>query len=89
MDLSPLKELGVSLIRTALVPGLAALVLQWLLGRGITFVPEKFVFTGVTFIIMTLWYFLFRGIELLAKNPKFKRIAGFLLGFPRFVNPNA
>lgn len=85
--MSNLKELGVSFIRTSLVPPAAALVIQWLLAHQITALSSEVVFTGVTFLISGLWYVAFRGIEILSKNPTVKHWAGIFLGYPRSEVP--
>lgn len=85
--MSNLKELGISFIRTSLVPPAAALVIQWLLAREITALSQEVVFTGVTFLISGVWYIAFRGIELAASNPTVKKWAGIFLGYPRTELP--
>ena len=79
-----LKELGVSTIRTAIVPPIAARILQWLAAHQIGMLSQSAIFTGVTIFITGIWYLTFRGLELLSKNTKVKRLAGIFLGYPRF-----
>jgi len=81
--MSNLKELVVSWIRTALVPPIAALVIQFFIQRGFQF-NEGLVINAVTFLLIGLWYLVFRAIELLARNPRIKRLAGIFLGYPRY-----
>ena len=84
---SNIKELGVSFIRTSLVPPLAAIILQWLLAHKINFLNESVVFTGVTFVISGIWYVTFRSIEVISEKPAVKKWAGIFLGYPRSEIP--
>ena len=84
LENSPLKELVVSWIRTAVVPPIAALLLQWLLALGITSLNSNLVFNGVTLILTGIWYLIFRGLEIISSKPWVKKWAGIFLGYPRY-----
>jgi len=83
-ELSPVKEIVVSWIRTAVVPPAAALVIQWLLSLGFSSVNEAIVFNGLTFIITGIWYLAFRAIEILSQKEMVKKWAGIFLGYARY-----
>lgn len=80
--LPKLQEWGVSVIRTTIVPPLAALLVLWIAAKAGFEVDaddpalRTFVFTAVTGV----WYSLMRGIEVLARKPWVVKIAGWLLG---------
>lgn len=80
---SGVKEVVVSWIRTAVVPPLAAIIVQFLVTNGFDFANESIVINALTFVFVGVWYLVFRGLEVLSENPKVKYWAGVFLGYPR------
>ena len=80
--MSKLKEFGVSLVRTSVVPPLAGFILMKLAEWQIT-IDETTVSTIVFAVCSAIWYAAFRLIEIFSQNPKFIRWAGILLGAPK------
>lgn len=75
------KEWGISVIRTAIVPPIAAIIIAWLVKLGIK-IDSVWVFTIITFVFNGIWYSSLRLVEILAKNPKVQYWAGIFLGHP-------
>lgn len=75
--MTKLKEYVIALIRTSIVPPMAAYI--------ITRFPV-FEHTSVEMVLVVvlsgIWYSIFHGIEVLSQNPKIKKYAGIFLGFP-------
>lgn len=82
-----LNEWVISIIRTTLVPLVGSWIVQVLLNWGIDFKPNQTFWSALTFVIMGLWYVVFRGIEILSENPTVKKWAGIFLGYPRAEVP--
>lgn len=76
------KALVVAWIRTSLVPPLAGFILAYLTDHGITNINSTWIFTVVTIVLSGVWYMTFHLVEILAANPKIKKLAGIFLGYP-------
>ena len=82
-----LNEVIVSTIRTKLAPLVGALLCQLLLKKGIHFQPKQSYFDVITYGLTAVWYAMFRGIEVIHKNPKVQKVAGHFLMIPRVEVP--
>lgn len=82
-----LNEWAISFIRTTIAPLVGAWIIKLLALWGWNFEPNTTFWSALTFILMGVWYLVFRGIEILAENPKIKRLAGIFLGWPRAEVP--
>lgn len=80
--LSRLKEWGVSVIRSVIVPPIAALVVLFLTSKvGLDINSDDPTLNTAIFVGVTaLWYAAMRGIELVSRKPWFVKAAGILLG---------
>lgn len=77
------KELGVSFIRTSIVPPLAGFIGAWLVKHNITQIEQEWVFALTTLVLSGVWYLLFRAIEIISERPKVMKWAGIFLGYDR------
>lgn len=82
------REYVVSLLRTSVVPFIAAWVIHMLQHWNIQWFTDSQILNGTTIVVASIWYAIFRWIEIIAKKPLVKKIAGILLGYPR-VNVKA
>lgn len=76
------SELGVSVIRTTIVPPIAAAVVLVLSNYlGLELPKDDPTVTAIVFTAVTGgWYTVWRGVEVFARKPLVVKIAGFLLG---------
>jgi len=79
--LTRLREWGISMIRTSIVPPLAGWLLLQAVRYGVT-VDSGTVQLVVLTVLTAVWYGVMRAVELVAANPRVVRIAGWLLGSP-------
>jgi hypothetical protein len=77
------KELGISFIRTSLVPPIVGAIGTWLINNNITSIDRTWLVTVVTLVLSSLYYAVFRAVELLATSPKWSSLAGKFLGYSR------
>jgi hypothetical protein len=82
-----INEWVISTVRTVIAPFVGAWIISILLKWGIDFKPNATFWSALNFLIMGVWYVVFRGIEILAKNPKIQKWAGIFLGYPRVEVP--
>lgn len=78
-----IKELGISFIRTSLVPPVVGFALTWLTDHHVTAIHASWVWTIVTVAFSAVWYVVFRGIEIATQNHTVQKWAGILLGYAR------
>lgn len=79
--LTRIREWGISMLRTAVVPPIAGWLLLQAVKLGIN-VDGPTIQLVVMAVLTAVWYGLMRAVELLAANPRVVRIAGWLLGSP-------
>lgn len=65
------------------MPYLAAIIIQVLAKYGVPWFDAEQITMAVTFIVATVYYAIFRWIELISQDPRTTRLAGWLLGYPR------
>lgn len=76
--MNKLKEYVVALIRTSIVPPIAGYLLTKL-----PMFSANSIQMALFVILSGVWYTVFHGIEVLAKNPTVVKWAGIFLGFPK------
>lgn len=76
--MSKLKEYVIALIRTSIVPP----AVGYILTRFPMFNKSSIEMVLVV-VLSGIWYSIFHGIEVLAKNPTIAKWAGIFLGFPK------
>jgi hypothetical protein len=80
--MNKVKDFGIALIRTSIVPPTVGLVLTWLAKNNIT-ISSTYVSSVLTVTFSGVWYIIFHGIEVLSSKPKVRKWAGIFLGFPK------
>lgn len=75
------KTLGVSFIRTSLVPAVGGWLGAKLILAGIS-VPAPWLFAAISLLLSGVWYISFHAIEVLSTKPKVRKWAGIFLGYP-------
>jgi hypothetical protein len=83
VKIKEIRELGISWVRTSLVPPAVGFLSTYLLEHNVVSISATWLTTVVTLAFSALYYLIFRGVELLASNPKVRRLAGTLLGYAR------
>ncbi len=79
--ISKLRDAGIAIIRTSIVPPVGGLVATFLLSKGIQ-IEEKYVFTALTILFSGIYYVVLHLTETLSKSPTVRKWAGIFLGFP-------
>ena len=85
--MNKVKDFGIALIRTSIVPPTVGLVLTWLAKNNVT-ISSTYVSSVLTVIFSGVWYIFFHGIEVLSKKPRVRYWAGIFLGFPKTPSYN-
>lgn len=80
-----LKDFGIALIRTSIVPPAVGFLATFFLSRGIN-VETGYITAGLTILFSGLWYIILHGVEVLAKKEKVRKWAGIFLGYPKTPN---
>lgn len=83
MRTKELKEIGVSWIRTSLVPPAVGYIMTTLVDHKITSISAAWVTTALTLLFSGIYYLVLRAVEILASKPQIQRLAGIFLGYSR------